>query len=41
MKVDQMSLLILLHLCFKTGSAVILRGGSEAFYSNKILIKLI
>ena len=24
-------------LCFKAGSAVILRGGSEAFYSNKIL----
>ena len=27
-------------LCFKTGNAVILRGGSEAFYSNKILAKL-
>jgi len=24
-------------LCFKSGNAVILRGGSEAFYSNKIL----
>jgi len=27
-------------LCFKTGNSVILRGGSEAFYSNKILAKL-
>jgi glutamate-5-semialdehyde dehydrogenase len=27
-------------LCFKTGNVVILRGGSEAFYSNKILTKL-
>ena len=27
-------------LCFKTGNVVILRGGSEAFYSNKILVKL-
>ena len=27
-------------LCFKTGNTVILRGGSEAFYSNKILAKL-
>jgi glutamate-5-semialdehyde dehydrogenase len=27
-------------LCFKTGNAVILRGGSEAFYSNKILAGL-
>jgi len=27
-------------LCFKTGNAVILRGGSEAFYSNKILTRL-
>jgi glutamate-5-semialdehyde dehydrogenase len=27
-------------LCFKTGNAVILRGGSEAFYSNKILFSL-
>ena len=27
-------------LCFKTGNAVILRGGSEAFYSNKIISKL-
>jgi len=27
-------------LCFKSGNAVILRGGSEAFYSNKILSNL-
>ena len=27
-------------LCFKTGNVVILRGGSEAFYSNKILYSL-
>ena len=27
-------------LCFKTGNPVILRGGSEAFYSNKILSDL-
>ena len=27
-------------LCFKSGNAVILRGGSEAFYSNKILSDL-
>ena len=27
-------------LCFKAGNAVILRGGSEAFYSNKILSDL-
>ena len=27
-------------LCFKTGNVVILRGGSEAFYSNKILVQL-
>ena len=26
-------------LCFKTGNVVILRGGSEAFHSNKILAK--
>ena len=26
-------------LCFKSGNVVILRGGSEAFYSNKILFK--
>jgi len=26
-------------LCFKSGNAVILRGGSEAFHSNKILAK--
>ena len=27
-------------LCFKTGNAVILRGGSEAFNSNKIIANL-
>ena len=27
-------------LCFKTGNVVILRGGSEAFHTNKILAKL-
>ena len=27
-------------LCFKSGNVVILRGGSEAFYSNRILAKL-
>ena len=27
-------------LCFKSGNPVILRGGSEAFFSNKILSKL-
>jgi glutamate-5-semialdehyde dehydrogenase len=27
-------------LCFKTGNVVILRGGSEAFHSNKILASL-
>ena len=27
-------------LCFKTGNVAILRGGSEAFYTNKILAKL-
>jgi len=27
-------------LCFKTGNVVILRGGSEAFHSNKILTQL-
>ena len=27
-------------LCFKSGNAVILRGGSESYYSNKILSKL-
>ena len=27
-------------LCLKTGNVVILRGGSEAFHSNKILVKL-
>lgn len=28
-------------LCFKSGNAVILRGGSEAFYSNQILGKIL
>lgn len=28
-------------LCFKAGNAVILRGGSEAFYSNQILANII
>ena len=27
-------------LCFKSGNIVILRGGSEAYYSNKIIAKL-
>ncbi len=27
-------------LCFKTGNPVILKGGSEAFYSNKIIVHL-
>ncbi len=27
-------------LCFKSGNAVILKGGSEAYYSNRILSKL-
>lgn len=27
-------------LCFKSGNAVILRGGKEAFYSNQALVKL-
>ncbi len=27
-------------LCFKSGNSIILKGGSEAFYSNKILSKL-
>ena len=26
-------------LCFKTGNAVILRGGKEAFYSNQLLVE--
>ena len=26
-------------LCFKSGNVVILRGGSEAYYSNRILVK--
>lgn len=28
-------------LCFKTGNAVILRGGKEAFHSNQILVQLL
>ena len=28
-------------LCFKTGNAVILRGGKEAFHSNKILVEVL
>ena len=28
-------------LCFKTGNAVILRGGKEAFYSNQILVSIL
>jgi len=27
-------------LCFKSGNVVILRGGSEAFHTNKVLVKL-
>lgn len=27
-------------LCFKTGNAVILRGGKEAFYSNQLLVAI-
>ena len=27
-------------LCFKSGNCVILRGGSEAYFSNKILVNL-
>ena len=27
-------------LCFKTGNAVILRGGKEAFYSNQLLVSI-
>ena len=27
-------------LCFKSGNCVILRGGSEAYFSNKILAHL-
>ena len=30
----------LASLCFKSGNCVILKGGSEAFYSNRILSKL-
>lgn len=28
-------------LCFKTGNAVILRGGKEAFYSNQVLVEVL
>ena len=28
-------------LCFKSGNAVVLRGGSEAFESNSVLVKII
>ena len=28
-------------LCFKAGSAVILRGGKEAIYSNKAIVKVL
>jgi glutamate-5-semialdehyde dehydrogenase len=28
-------------LCFKTGNAVILKGGSEAFHSNQALVKIL
>ncbi len=28
-------------LCFKSGNAVILRGGKEAFYSNQAIVKII
>ncbi|MBM7689875.1 glutamate-5-semialdehyde dehydrogenase [Enterococcus ureilyticus] len=28
-------------LCFKTGNAVILRGGKEAFYSNQVLVSVL
>lgn len=28
-------------LCFKSGNAVILRGGKEAFYSNQLLVQLL
>ena len=27
-------------LCFKSGNPVILKGGSEAYFSNKILVNL-
>lgn len=28
-------------LCFKTGNAVILRGGKEAFHSNQVLVDIL
>jgi len=28
-------------LCFKTGNAAILRGGSDAFYSNQVIVSII
>lgn len=28
-------------LCFKAGNAIILRGGKEAFFSNKVLVKIL
>ena len=28
-------------LCFKTGNAVILRGGSDAIYSNQAIVRVI
>ena len=40
MKADQMLLLMFLLYALKLVNAVILRGGSEAFHSNKIIAKL-
>ena len=40
MKVDQMLLLMLLPYVLKSGNCSILRGGSEAINSNKILANL-
>ena len=31
---------LLCHLVFKSGNSIILRGGSEAYFSNKILANL-
>lgn len=28
-------------LCFKTGNSVLLRGGSDAIYSNMVLVEII